>query len=89
MWSDSKRARTDDSCSVVVYGRVVDPDSCGLRERLDVASDVSSLHPNKANEVMDGARFVIQDLKKERSDSLSKSREVGIGRLSVDGLEVI
>ena len=38
---------------------------------------------------MDGARFVIQDLKKERSDSLSKSREVGIGRLSVDGLEVI
>ena len=38
---------------------------------------------------MDRSRFVIRDLKEERSDGLSKSREVGVGRLSVDGLEII
>ena len=83
------RARTDDGRSVVVYVFIVGPESCGIEERLVVASGVSSLRPNKADEVVDRSRFVIRDLKEERSDGLSKSREVGVGRLSVDGLEVI
>ena len=38
---------------------------------------------------MDRSRFVVRDLKEERSDGLSKSREVGVGRLSVDRIEVV
>ena len=83
------RARTDDGRSVVVYVFIVGPESCGIEERLVVASGVSSLRPNKADEVVDRSRFVIRDLKEERSDGLSKSREVGVGRLSVDGIEVV
>ena len=56
-------ARTDDGRSAVVYGCIVGPDSYGIGERLAVAGDVSSLRPNKANEVVDGSRFVIRDLK--------------------------
>ena len=57
------RARTDDVRSIVVYVCIVGLDSCGIGERLAVASDVSILRPNKSNEVVDGYRFVIQDLK--------------------------
>ena len=56
-------ARKENGRSVVVYGRIVGPDSCGIGECLAVASDVRSLRPNKADEVMDGSRFVIRDLK--------------------------
>ena len=83
------RARTDDGRSVVVYVFIVGPESCGIEERLVVASGVSSLRPNKADEVVDRSRFVIRDLKEERSDGLSKSREVGVVRLSIDGLKVV
>ena len=82
-------ARTENIRSVVVYVCIVGPDFFGLRECLAVASNVSSLRPNKADEVVDGSRFVIWYLEEKRSDGLSKSREVGIGQLSVDGLEVI
>ena len=37
---------------------------------------------------MDRSPFVVQDLKEERSNGLSKSREVIFGRLSVDRIEV-
>ena len=56
-------ARMDDGHSAVVYGCIVGPDSCGMRERLTIASDVKSLRTNKADEVVDGSRFVIRDLK--------------------------
>ena len=53
----------DDGRSVVVYSCIVGPKSCGIGERLAVVSNVSSLRPNKANEVVDGSRFVKRDLK--------------------------
>ena len=65
--------RTDDGRSIVVDVRIVGPDSCGLGERLAVAGDVSSLWPNKADEVVDCSCFVIRDLQEERSDGLPKS----------------
>ena len=55
--------RMDNGLSVVVYGCIVGLESCGLGERPAVASDVSSLRPNKADEVVDGSRFVLRDLK--------------------------
>ena len=79
-------ARTDDGRNVVVNVCIVSPDSCGIGERLSVARNVSSLRPNKVDDVVDSTRFVIQDLKEDRSDGLSKSCEVGVGRLSVNGL---
>ena len=81
--------RTDNGRSVVVNIRIVGPDSCGLGERLVVAGNVSSLQPNEANEVMYCARFVIRDLQQERRNGLLKSCQVGIGRLSINWLEVI
>ena len=82
-------ARTDNGRGDVVNVCIVGPDSFRLGECLVVASNLSSFRPNKANEVVDRTRFVIQDLKEEKSDGLSKSREVGVGRLSVDGLKVV
>ena len=82
-------AHTDDGCSVVVNVCIVGPDFFRLGERLVVASYVSGFRPNKADTVVDRSRFVIQDLKEERSDVLSKSRVVGVRRLSVDGIEVV
>ena len=82
-------ARTDNDRSVVVNVCIVGPESCWLGERLNVASDVSGFQTNKADEVVDRSSCVIRDLKEERSDGLSKSREVGVGRLSVDWLEVV
>ena len=38
---------------------------------------------------MTRSHFVVQDLEKERSDGLSKSCEIRVGRLSVDRLEVV
>ena len=38
---------------------------------------------------MDCARFVVRDLKEERSDGLSKSCEIEVGRFSVDRLEFV
>ena len=38
---------------------------------------------------MDRSRFVVRDLKEERSDGLSKSCEVVVGGLSVDWFEVV
>ena len=55
--------RIDNGRSVVVYGYILGPESCGLGERLTVASDISSLRTNKANGVVDSSRFVIRDLK--------------------------
>ena len=72
-------ARYDEAC----------PEPCGLGERLVVAGNVSSLQPNEANEVMYCARFVIRDLQQERRNGLLKSCQVGIGRLSINWLEVI
>ena len=54
--------RTDNGHSVVIDIRIIGPDSCGLGERLAVAGNVSGLRPNKADEVVDCSRFVIQDL---------------------------
>ena len=82
-------ARTYDNRSVVVNVCIVGPNSCRIREHLAVASNVSSLRPNKADEVVDRSRFVIGDLKEETSNGLSKSREVGVGWLSIDGIEVV
>ena len=79
----------DDGRSVVVYVCIVDPEYSGLGERLAVTINVSSLQLNKADEFVDFSCFVIQDLKEERSDGLSKSREIGIRRLFVDGLKVV
>ena len=56
-------ARMDNGRSVVVYGCIVGPNSCGIGERLAVAIDVSSVHPNTVYEVVDGSRFVIRYLK--------------------------
>ena len=56
-------SRTDDGRSFVIYISMVGPDSCRIVERLAVAGDVSSLRPNKADEVVGGSRFVIRDLK--------------------------
>ena len=78
-------ARRDNGRSVAVYVCIVGPDLCGIGERLAVASNIRSLRLNKADEVMDGSRFVIRDLEEERGNGLLKSREVGIGRLSVNG----
>ena len=82
-------ARTDNGCSIVVYIPVVRPDYCWLDERLDVASDVYGLRPNKAYQIVYRSRFVIQDLEEERSDGLSESWEVGVGRLSIDRIKVV
>ena len=82
-------ARTDDGRSVVVNVCVIGPDSCWLRERLAVASDVSGFWLNNADEVVDRSRFVLEDLKEERSDVLSKSCEVIVRRVSADGLKVV
>ena len=82
-------ARTDDGRSVVFNVLIVGPDSCWLGGRLAVASDVRGFCPNKADKVVDRSRFVIRYLKEERSDGLSKSREVGVGRLSVDGIKIV
>ena len=38
---------------------------------------------------MDRYRFVIRDLKEERSDVLSNYCEIGVGRLSDDRLKVV
>ena len=38
---------------------------------------------------MDRSRFVVRDLKEERSDVISKSCEFGVGQLSIDRLEVV
>ena len=81
-------AHTDNFRSVAINVCIVGPESYGIGELLAVASDVSSLRPNKANEVVDRSCFIIQDLKEERNDGLSKSCEVGFGRFSVDGIEV-
>ena len=80
---------TYDGHIVVVNVCVVGPDSCWLGERLTVASNVSGFRPNKADEVVDHSRFVIRDLKEERSDGLSKSCEVRVGQLSDDRIEVV
>ena len=82
-------ARANDGRSIVVNSFIVVPDSCWFRERLDVASNVCVLRPNKADQIVSCARFVLQDLEEERSDGLSKSCEVGVGQLSDDRLEVV
>ena len=82
-------ARTNDGRSAVVNGLVVRPDSCRLRKRLAVASNVCGLRPNKAYKIVDRYRFIVQDLEEERSDGLSKYCEVGVGRLSDDLPEVV
>ena len=81
-------ASTDDGRSVVVNILVVRPDSCRLEERLSVASKVCGLRTNKAYQIVDRSRFVVRDLEEERSYGLSKSCEVGIGRLSVNRIKV-
>ena len=81
-------ARTDAGRSVVVNFFIVGSYSCRLRERLSVASDVSS-RPNKAYLVVDRSCFVVRDLKEGRSDGLSASSEVRVGRLSANWLEVV
>ena len=53
----------DDGRSVVVNFCIVGPDSCGIGGCLAIASDVSSLRPDKAIEVVDGSCFVLRDLK--------------------------
>ena len=82
-------ARTDDRHSVVVDVFIVGPDSCLLGECFAIASDICGFRPNKANRVVDRSHLVVRDLKKERRDGLSKSCEVGVGRLSVNQLEVV
>ena len=82
-------ARANDGRSVVVNRFIVGPDSCWFGERLAVASDVCGLRPNKACEIVNRSCFIVQDLEEERSDGLSKSCEVGVGRLSDDWLEVV
>ena len=49
----------------------------GLGERLAVAGDVGELQPNKANEIVLSARFVVRDIEQERRDGLPKSCQVG------------
>ena len=82
-------AFTDDGRSIVADSLVVRPDSCRLRERLVLASDVCGLRPNKAYKIVDRSRFVVRDLIEERSEGLLKSCEVGVGWLSIDRLEVV
>ena len=55
--------RTDDGRSFVDYGCILGSDSCGFGECLAVASNVSSLRPNKADEVVDSSHFVLRYLK--------------------------
>ena len=82
-------ALADDSRSVVVRFFVVSPESCWFGESLSVARDVWGLRPNKANQIVNCARFVVQDLDEERSNGLSKSCEVGVRRFSDDRLKVV
>ena len=78
----------DDGNIVVFNVWIVGPDTCGLRERLAIAGDISSFQTNEADEVMYCARFVKRDLHQKRRDGLPQSCQV-IRRLSVDRLEVI
>ena len=82
-------AHTDDGRRVVFYRWIVCPESCSFGECRTVARDICSLRPDKANEVVDCARFVIRDLKKEGSDGLSDSCKVGVWRLSDDRIKVV
>ena len=82
-------ARADDGRGVVVDCLVVRPDSYWLGKHLAVTSDVCGLRPNKAYQNVNRSCFVVQDLKEERSNSLTKSCEVGVGRLSDDLREVV
>ena len=82
-------ARTDNERSVVVDGFVVSPDYSGFRERCAVARNICGLCPNKADWIVDRARFVIRDLEEEGGDGLSKSCKVGFGRFSDNRLEVV
>ena len=72
--------RTDDGLSVVINIFVVRPDSCRLGERRAVASDVCGPRPTEAYQIVERPRFVVRDPKEERSNGLSKSCEVGVGR---------
>ena len=82
-------ARADDGHIVFFNCFVVRPKSCGFGERLAVARDVCGLQPNKADQVVDRACFVVWDLEEEGSERLSKSCKVGVGRFSDDRLEVV
>ena len=82
-------ARADDGRIAVVNCFVVGPDSCWSRKRLAVALDVCGLQPNKADQIVNRARFVVRDLEEERSYGLSKSCEVGVRCLSNDQIEVV
>ena len=53
----------DNGRRVVIYDGILGPYSCGIGERPSVASGVISLRPNTADEVVDGSRFFIRDLK--------------------------
>ena len=79
--------REDDGHSVVVDFFVVRPDSCGFGERLSVARNISGLRPNKANQVVERAPFVVRDMEEKGSDGLSNSCEVRIGEISDDRLK--
>ena len=81
--------RTDNGRSVVVDVFITGPDSCAIGERLAVAGGVYGFWTNKANQVVERSRFVLRDLKEERSNGLSKSRDDGVKRLSFNQLEVI
>ena len=82
-------ARADDGRSVVVNVLVERPDSYWFGERLAVTSNVCGLRLNEAYQIVDRSCFVVRDLEEERSDGLSKSCEVGVGRLSGDQLEIV
>ena len=82
-------ARTDDGLSIVVNSLTVRSNSCWLGERVSIVSDVCVLRTNEVYQIVDSSRFFVRDLEKERSNGLSKSCEVGVGRLSDDRLEVV
>ena len=82
-------AHADNDRSVVFIQSIIFPNSCGFGECRALAREICSLWPNKADYIVDCARFVIRDLKKEGSNGLSKSCKVGVGWLYGDQLKLI
>ena len=82
------RAHTDDGCGIVINHCFVSSHSCGFDKFSAVACCVRSHQPNEADEVVCPSRFFIRDLEEERRHDLPDSREVRVGRLSIDQLEL-
>ena len=79
----------DKGRSLVVDKGIVRSDPCRFGVCRAVASDICSLWPNEAYEVMHIACFVIQDLEKKGRDDLLDFSEVGLGRLPGDRIKVL